>query len=134
MYEIDLIVKLLITLVCGGIIGFEREKTYKPAGLRTHMLVSLGSTLFTMLSMNAFMGSDPSRIASSIIVGIGFIGAGTILKTKGRIMGLTTAASLWVTASIGMAIGAEFYLTAIAVTIIAYLILKLGKIEKEIAR
>ena len=124
--EIELIIRLILAFILSGIVGFEREVTHKPAGLRTHMLVGLGSALFTILSINAFPGSDPARVATSIIVGIGFIGAGTIIKTKEKVIGLTTAASLWITASIGMAAGAGSYLIAVITTILAYLVLKLG--------
>ena len=124
--EIELVVRLILAFFLSGFVGFEREATHKPAGLRTHILVGLGSTLITILSLNAFPGSDSARVAASIIVGIGFLGAGTIIKTKQKVIGLTTAASLWITASIGMATGAGFYLIAIITTILSYLVLKLG--------
>jgi len=124
--EIELVVRLILAFFLSGLVGLEREATHKPAGLRTHILVGLGATLLTILSLHAFPGSDPARVAASIIVGIGFLGAGTIIKTKERIIGLTTAASLWVTASIGVAIGSGFYLIAIITTILAYIVLKLG--------
>jgi len=132
MIELELILRLIFSFILSMIIGFEREISDKPAGLRTHVLVSIGSTLFTILSFNAFPGSDPARLASSIVVGIGFIGAGTIIKTKEKIIGLTTAATLWVVASIGVSVGAGYYLLASVVAILTYLILRLGKIEKEI--
>lgn len=124
--EIELVARLILAFLLSGLVGLEREVTHKPAGLRTHILVGLGSTLITMLSLYAFPGSDPARVAASIIVGIGFLGAGTIIKTKERVIGLTTAASLWITASIGVATGTGFYLIAIVTTILAYLVLKLG--------
>ena len=122
--------KLLLAASFGGLIGYERERLYKPAGLRTHMLVCLGSALFTMLSFLAFP-QDPARVASYVVMGIGFIGAGTVLQMREKVIGLTTAASLWTTAAIGMAIALEYYLVAIAVTALVYLILKLAKIEKK---
>ena len=127
-----MLIRVLLSLFLGGMIGYEREVKYKPAGLRTHMLVCLGSTLFTILSINAFPGADPARIASYIVVGIGFIGAGTVLQTKKGVIGLTTAASLWVTASIGMAVGVGYYAIAITAAILSFLVLQLSKIEKEI--
>jgi len=130
MQELEYVLRLLLALGLGAILGFERERVDKPAGLRTHILVSLGSCLFTILSFTAFPGSDPARIASYIVVGIGFIGAGTIIQTRERIIGITTAASLWIVASIGMATGAGLYLLAITTTALAYLTLRLRVLEK----
>lgn len=127
-----MIVKLLLAVLLGAIIGYEREIKHRPAGLRTHMLVSLGSALFTILSLNAFPGSDPARVAAGILIGIGFIGAGTVLQMKEKVIGLTTAASLWVTAAIGMASGAGFYLGAIVTAIVVFATLHLKEIEKKI--
>ena len=129
--EIEPAIKLIVAFILSEIVGFEREVSLKPAGLRTNMLVGLGSSLLTILSMEAFPGADPSRIAASIIVGIGFLGAGTIIKTKEKILGLTTAATLWTVASIGVAVGAGYYILAIAATAFAYLALKLAIFEKE---
>ena len=131
--ELELATRLLLAFALGAVLGFERERVDKPAGLRTHILVSLGSCLFTILSLTAFPGSDPARVAAYVVAGIGFIGAGTILQTRERIVGITTAASLWVTASIGMAAGAGFYILAIITTAIAYLTLRL-KILERLAR
>jgi len=130
---LELTLRLLLAFALGAVLGFERERVDKPAGLRTHILVSLGSCLFTILSLMAFPGSDPARVAAYIVAGIGFIGAGTILQTRERIVGITTAASLWVAASIGMAAGAGFYLLAIITTAMAYLTLSL-KILERLAR
>ena len=128
--ELELTIRLLLAFALGAVLGFERERVDKPAGLRTHILVSLGSCLFTILSLTAFPGSDPARVAAYVVAGIGFIGAGTILQTRERIVGITTAASLWVAASIGMAAGAGFYILAIITTAIAYLTLSLRILEK----
>ncbi|MCD6420995.1 MAG: MgtC/SapB family protein [Thaumarchaeota archaeon] len=128
--ELELATRLLLAFALGAVLGFERERVDKPAGLRTHILVSLGSCLFTILSLTAFPGSDPARVAAYVVAGIGFIGAGTILQTRERIVGITTAASLWVTASIGMAAGAGFYILAIVTTAIAYLTLSLRVLER----
>lgn len=131
LIELEMTIKLLLAVLLGTIIGYEREMIHRPAGLRTHMLVCLGSALFTILSINAFPGSDPSRVASNILVGIGFIGAGTVLQMKKRVIGLTTAASLWTTAAIGMAAGAGIYFPAILTTIVAFAVLWLREIEKR---
>jgi len=130
-FEIEAIIKLILGTFLGGTLGYEREKIKKPAGLRTHMLVSLGSTLFTIISFTAFP-IDPARIASYVVMGIGFIGAGTVLQMKKKVTGLTTAASLWVAASIGMTVGVGYYYIAIFTTIFSFLILRLSSIEREI--
>lgn len=121
--QIEFLFQILLSALLGGFIGLEREYRQKPAGFRTHLLVSTGSTLFTILSIEAFrnFGStvfDPSRVASNILTGIGFIGAGAILHHEDRVVGLTTAAGLWLTAAIGMAVGTRFYTIAVATTII----------------
>ena len=128
--ELEPVIRLILGFMLSGIVGLEREVSLKPAGLRTHVLVGLGSTLLTVLSIDAFPGADPSRVAASIIVGIGFLGAGTILKTKDKVIGLTTAATLWIVASIGVATGAGFYILAIIATILAFLVLKLDIFER----
>jgi putative Mg2+ transporter-C (MgtC) family protein len=130
--EFELIIRLLLALLLGALIGLERERGDKPAGLRTHILVSIGSTQFTILSFYAFPGSDPSRIAAYIVAGVGFIGAGTIIQTRDRVTGITTAATLWVTSSIGMAVGIGFYTAAIIAAAISYITLKLAWIEKKL--
>lgn len=127
--EIELIARIGLAFALGAVIGFERESYDKPAGLRTNILVSIGSAQFTILSFYAFPGGDPSRIAAYILAGIGFIGAGTIIQTQDRVVGVTTAASLWVTASVGMAAGIGFYLAAIFLTVITYFTLKLRWVE-----
>ena len=128
--ELVSVIRLILGFILRGIVGLEREVSLKPAGLRTHVLVGLGSTLLTVLSIDAFPGADPSRVAASIVVGIGFLGAGTILKTKEKVIGLTTAATLWIVASIGVATGAGFYLLAILTTILAFCVLKLDIFER----
>lgn len=129
--ELEPIIKIVLAFILSAIVGFEREVSLKPAGLRTHSLVGLGSSLLTILSIEAFPGADPARIAASVILGIGFLGAGTIIKTEEKIIGLTTAATLWITASIGIAIGAGYYFLAIIATGLAYLALKLGVLESK---
>lgn len=128
--EIELVARLILGFVLSGLVGLEREVSLKPAGLRTHILVGLGSTLLSIMSSLAFQGSDPSRIAASIVVGIGFLGAGTIIKTEEKVIGLTTAATLWIVAAIGVATGAGFYLLAIVSTLLAFLVLKLSIFER----
>ena len=106
-------IRLLLAAVLGAAVGLEREIHGHPAGMRTHLLVSLGAAGFTVLSIAAFpaAGADPARVAAQIVTGIGFLGAGAILKQGVTITGLTTAASLWVVAAIGMAAGAGAWVT-----------------------
>ncbi|MGB9856777.1 MAG: MgtC/SapB family protein [Dictyoglomaceae bacterium] len=127
--DLDIILRLLLSIILGGLIGWEREKEEKPAGLRTHILVCLGSTLMMIVSAYGFPGrypSDPGRIAAQVITGIGFIGAGTILRTGITIKGLTTAASIWTVAGIGLAIGVGLYLPAIFTTLLVVATLMLA--------
>ena len=125
--ELELAGRLAIGLVLGALIGFEREFHRQPAGFRTHALVALGSALFTIISAYGFAGSsvDPTRIAAQIVSGIGFIGAGTILQHRGNIRGLTTAASLWSVAAIGMAAGAGLVVMAVIGTALILVVLNL---------
>ena len=139
----ELITRIVTSIGLGFIIGIERELTNKAAGLRTHILVCLGSTVFTLLSIYGFtshdiygngvrVANDPARIAAQILTGIGFIGGGAVLHHGVSVSGLTTAASLWITASIGMAIGTGSYTLAIMTTIIAFIVLVIiRKAEKE---
>ena len=141
--DFNMIDRLLIAALLGGIVGFERERSGKVAGLRTHILVSLGAALasiisihlfYTYPSVNGISGFDYHLIAN-IIVGIGFIGAGTILKRDNKIEGTTTAASLWAVAVIGMATGLGMYSEAITTTIIVYIVLAgLWLVEKYLTR
>lgn len=114
---------LLLAAFLSGVIGLDRERLQRDAGLRTHILVGMGSCLFTILSHFAFPGSDPARIASQILPGMGFLGAGAILKGRRSIHGLTTAASIWITAAVGMAIGVGAWFIAICATILIWLVL-----------
>ena len=113
--------RLLVAAVLGALVGLEREIHEHPAGMRTHLLVSLGSAGFTVLSIAAFPapGADPARIAAQIVSGVGFLGAGAILKEGATIRGLTTAASLWAVAAVGMAAGAGAWVVAVTVTAIS---------------
>lgn len=121
---IEIALKILLAAVLGMVIGAEREHRRKAAGLRTYTLVSIGSVLFTILSLYGFSDGaggyayDPGRIAGQIVVGIGFIGAGLVFFKDNKLQGLTTAAGIWVTAAIGMAVGLGFYATAIFAAIL----------------
>lgn len=122
---ISQIVSLLIAAVLGGLIGMEREREQRPAGLRTYMLVCVGSALFTILSINAFpdVPRDSARVAAQVVTGIGFLGAGTVWRSQDRVSGLTTAAGLWVAAAIGMATGAGMGALALAATVLVLIVL-----------
>lgn len=132
----ELLIRILLSALIGGAIGAEREVSNRPAGLRTHILVSVGSTLIMLVSMFAFGSeADPSRLAAQVVSGIGFLGAGTIIRTGNDIKGLTTAASLWVCAGIGLAIGAGYYLGGIITAGIVLLsLIALGSVEKKVSR
>ena len=126
--EHDDLISILVSILCGSIIGFEREYNNKSAGFRTIILISLGSTIFTIVSNHGIAGDD--RIAANIITGIGFIGAGVIFKDKLTVMGLTTAAVIWTTAGIGMATGMGYHFLALCLTIFTVIVLSLfEKIE-----
>lgn len=127
--DMELIVRLLLAVALGGLIGFEREITHRPAGLRTHMLVSLGAAIFTIISIG--FGEDPARIAAGIVTGIGFLGAGSIIALRGHIQGITTAATLWVTASIGLGVGVGEYTLAIIGAVLIFIILQIKRVEEK---
>lgn len=121
MSEFASTINLVLAFVLGGGIGWFRERERKTAGMRTHILVCLGSALFMVLSAKMMLlagGADPGRIAAGIATGIGFIGAGCIVQTGSGVRGITTAASIWVTSAIGIAAGAGFYLEAVVTTIL----------------
>lgn len=125
-FEITL--RLVVALILGGLIGLERETVARPAGFRTHILVATGSALIMMVSMYALSEGmtgryDPGRIAAQVVSGIGFLGAGTILREGISVQGLTTAASLWTVAGIGLAVGSGFYYAAVLATVLAVLTL-----------
>jgi putative Mg2+ transporter-C (MgtC) family protein len=113
-HDVELLVRLLVAAVLGGAIGAERELNDQPAGLRTHMLLTIGACLFTLISAYGFGGStDPSRIAAQVVTGIGFLGGGAIVRHGLTVKGVTTAASIWATASVGVAIGAGSYVLGV---------------------
>lgn len=125
--EWDIIIRLVLVTVLSGLIGLEREYAHKPAGLRTNVMVGLGSAVFTLASIRAidlFPGAvtDPTRIAAQIVTGIGFLGVGTILidKDKAKVVGLTTAATLWVVAGLGIAVGMGLYIESIITTTLVF--------------
>lgn len=128
MDHIEMLLKIILIVILAGIIGLDRELRHKPAGAKTHILVGLGSTIFTLVSLYIYTmykgiaSVDPGRIAAQVVTGIGFLGAGTIIQSGGSVIGLTTAASLWSVAGIGLAIGCGMYYLAIISTIIILLV------------
>lgn len=135
MPPIDLTLRLLLAAGLGAAMGLERELRRKPAGLRTNILIGLGSALFTTMSIHIGAGGTPDRIASQIVTGIGFLGAGAILRSGGSIHGMTTAATIWVNAAVGIAAGAGEYLMATIATAITIVVLAvLGPVENYFER
>ncbi len=138
--EGEVVLRLILSALAGGIVGIEREANHSSAGLRTHILVTLGSTLIMLISMYGFQGmgadhsgGEPARLAAQVVSGIGFLGAGTILRTGNSIKGLTTAASIWVCGGIGLAIGNGYYLGGLTTTAIVLFALRgLGLILKRV--
>ena len=137
IFRLELMLQLGLATLLGGAIGLERELGGKPAGLRTNILICLGSVLYTHISI-AMMGAnspDPTRVAGQIVTGVGFIGAGTILHARGAIVGLTSAATIWVVAAIGVALGSGYYLEGVGTTLIVLAVLAgLGRVEKLVER
>ena len=144
--DITLLARLLLASLLGGILGLEREIHGRPAGFRTHLLVSLGSCLFCISSVEFYrifgnftgtgpVGVDPGRIAAQVVAGIGFLGAGAIIRDRASIRGLTTAACLWVAAALGIACGIGLYYLAMSVTVVALIsLLLLKQVEKVLNR
>lgn len=122
-------VRSLLALVAGALIGLEREKTRHSAGIRTHMLVCVGSALITLTSIEMFP-DDSARIAAGIVTGIGFLGAGTIFRDKSNVKGLTTAASIWAVAGMGIALGAGAYFIALVSAAALLVTLEFGRLER----
>lgn len=136
IFKLELMLQVGLATLLGGAIGLERELGGKPAGLRTNILICIGSVLYTHISI-ALVGSDtdPTRVAGQIVTGVGFIGAGTILHARGAIVGLTSAATIWVVAAIGVALGSGYYLDGIAATLVVLVVLAgLGRVEKLVER
>jgi len=136
IFKLDLMLQLGLATLLGGAIGLERELGGKPAGLRTNILICMGSVLYTKLSVTmAGAGYDPTRVAAQIVTGVGFIGAGTILHARGAVVGLTSAATIWVVAAIGVALGGGYYLEALGTTVFVLVVLQgLGRIELVVER
>ena len=138
--RLDLLVKLALAVFLGGIIGFEREINGKPAGLRTNILICLGATLLMDLStriglIDGHRVGDPARIAAQVVSGVGFLGAGTIMHSQGMVTGLTSAATIWVVAAIGMTVGAGFYIEGVgAGLIVTFVLAGLGGLEHWVRR
>jgi len=123
--EVEMVLRLLLATALGAIIGFQRERAGKPAGLRTHILICAGAALFTVASLYGFgAAADPARVAAGIVAGIGFLGAGAIIRRgEGVVAGLTTAATIWAVAAIGLAAGAGLYLVSAVTTAIILIVL-----------
>lgn len=136
LFRLELFLQLVLATVFGGAIGLERELGGKPAGLRTNILICIGSALYTKLSITMASGNaDPTRVAAQIVTGVGFIGAGTILHARGAVVGLTSAATIWVVAAIGVALGAAFYWEAAGTTLLVLIVLQgLGRVERLVGR
>lgn len=125
--HLDMLARLIVATALGALVGYERERMGKPAGVRTHGMVALGATLFTLVSIYGFSGGhDPARVAAQVVTGIGFVGAGAILHLRHTVHGLTTAASLWVTAAIGLAVGVGMLAMSAATAILVFLLLRFG--------
>jgi putative Mg2+ transporter-C (MgtC) family protein len=125
----DMIIRMVLSVGLGALVGYEREASHKPAGLRTHMLVCLGACTFTVITLTSF--STTPAILSGILTGIGFIGAGSIIAASGHIQGITTAATLWAVASVGFASGAGNYVLAIVAAVLVFIILQIKKVESK---
>ncbi|MEQ8675637.1 MAG: MgtC/SapB family protein [Aggregatilineales bacterium] len=125
--QLSLAVNITIAMILSGIIGINRERSNKSAGLRTHMLTGTGACIFTILSLHAFPEADTSRVASNIVTGIGFLGGGIIIQRKNEAFDLTTAAGVWATAAIGMAMGVGAWFIAIYCTVVLWFILAMIK-------
>jgi putative Mg2+ transporter-C (MgtC) family protein len=133
--DLSIPLKLILAAVLGGIIGIEREKRDKPAGLRTNIMICVGSTLLMIISIRvaADFGGEATRIAAQIVAGVGFLGAGAVLHAHGSVVGLTTAATIWVVSGVGMALGSAMYGTAVIVTALSIVTLHfLGMIQNRI--
>ena len=128
-FDVEFIFRVLLAGLLGGLIGFDRQRMHKPAGLRTHILVAIGAAVFTIISAKAFP-NDPARITANIVVGIGFLGAGTIWKAQNHVQGLTTAVSIWATAGIAVAAALGFYWEAAATAVIIFVVLELVKLDE----
>lgn len=124
--QLEMVLRLVLASLFGGIVGHERELADKPAGMRTQVLVCLGAALFTLVSAYGFgEEADPVRIAAQVVTGVGFLGAGTILRTGASVRGLTTAASVWAVSAIGVSVAVGMYLLAMVTTLLVTVVLRL---------
>jgi putative Mg2+ transporter-C (MgtC) family protein len=135
-FHFQLLIQLLLAILLGGAVGLERELSGKPAGLRTNILICVGATLFTVLSLKlSGVRGDPARVAAQILPGVGFIGAGTIMHARGSVSGLTSAATIWVVSAIGMALGAGAFEEALGAALLVVVVLQgLGWLERYVSR
>ncbi len=131
--NMDIMMRILLAIAASALIGLEREKTKHAAGLRTHLLVCTGSTIITLTAIDVFP-QNPAPITAAIITGIGFLGAGTIFRDKNNVRGLTTAASIWAVAGLGIALGAGAYVIAAAGTTAMLFTLEFGRIQYMLTR
>ena len=129
--EVEFIVRLTLAMVFGAIIGVERRFAGRPAGIRTLSMVSAGAALFTVVSIFGFNLADSSRVAAQVVTGIGFLGAGIIFRTGDNVRGLTTAATIWLTAAVGMAVGSGMYVISAFVTVLAIVILQVFPTRRD---
>ncbi len=143
IFRLDLMLQIGLATLLGGAIGLERELGGKPAGLRTNILICIGSVLYTHLSLAMLtagsggipLGTDTTRVAAQIVTGVGFIGAGTILHARGAVVGLTSAATIWVVAAIGVALGSGYYREGVGTTLAVIVVLAgLGRVETLVER
>jgi putative Mg2+ transporter-C (MgtC) family protein len=131
LVELEMTLRILMAAVLGGIIGYQRDKADKPAGIRTLVLIAFGAALFTVVSVEGF-DADPARIAAGIVTGIGFLGAGSIIRRgEGIVEGLTTAATIWAAAGVGIAAGAGLYLISVIATVVIYVVLTMPKFPSK---
>lgn len=131
-----IVIRIAVSIAVGGLIGIERELEHKPAGLRTIILVCLGSTIFMLLGIQlGLLGNEIGRILAGAITGIGFLGAGAIIRARGEVHGLTTAATIWLVSGLGLAIGAGYYILAIIASVSVLIVLRiLGIVEKALSK
>ncbi len=141
---VEVLVPLLVAMILGGLVGWNRELGDKPAGLKTHMMVALGAAAFTLVALRIFnntvndgmlSGSDPIRIVEGVATGIGFLGAGSIIRNRGEIQGITTAAGIWVVGGVGAACGARHFDIAVSATMLSLIILAvIRKVQRRVLR
>ena len=130
-FEIEVILRLLLAAALGAIIGYQRERAGKEAGLRTNILICVGAALFTIISAYGFSDGDPGRVAAGVVTGVGFLGAGVILhRSGGAVVGLTTAATIWAVAGIGVAAGTGLYIISVVATALVLAALLLPHLNK----